>query len=132
MESESVLGKIVIWVSAVTFISYGLTCLFSPDVPAQYAGLSMTNGDAIAEIGAMYGGLQTGLGLLCLLAALNPSFYKTGLVVLVFCIGSLALARLYSTLLITDPVSIYTWGAMTYEFFTAILAALALKKTSAR
>jgi hypothetical protein len=132
MEIESVLGKIVLWVSTLTFVSYGLTCLFWPDVPAQYAGLSMTNGDAIAEISAMYGGLQTGLGLFCLLAALNPNFYKTGLVVLVFCIGSLALARLYSTLLITDPVSTYTWGAMTYEFATAILATLALRKTSTR
>ena len=112
MESKSVLGKIVLWVSAVTFISYGLICLIAPDVPAQYAGLR--------------------LGLFCLLAALNPNFYKTGLVVLIFCIGSLALARLYSTLLITDPVSAYTWGAMTYEFATTILATLALRKTSTR
>jgi hypothetical protein len=128
MENKSVLGKVVLWISAVIFISYGLTCLFSPDVPAQYAGLNMTNGNAIAEVGAMYGGLQTGFGLFCLLAALNPNFYKQGLVLLVLCIGSLALARIYSTLMITDPVSAYTWGAMIYEFATAILAALALRK----
>ena len=128
MESKSVMGKVVLWVSAFTFISYGLICLFSPDVPARYAGLNMTNGNAIAEIGAMYGGLQTGFGLFCLLAALNPNFYKSGLVVLVLCIGSLALARIYSTLVITDPVSAYTWAAMVYEFATAIIAALALRK----
>jgi hypothetical protein len=128
MERKSVLGKVVLWVSAVIFTSYGLICLFSPDVPARYAGLILSNGDAIAEIGAMYGGLQTGFGLFCLLAALNPNFYKSGLVVLVFCVGSLALARMYSTLLITDPVTAYTWAAMTYEFLTAILAALALRK----
>ncbi len=122
------LGKVVLWVSAFSFISYGLISLFSPDVPAHYAGLSMTNGNAIAEIGAMYGGLQTGFGLFCLLAALNPNFYKPGLVLLVLCIGSLALARTFSTVMITDPVSSYTWGAMIYEFATAILAALALKK----
>jgi hypothetical protein len=128
MERKSVLGKIVLWVSAVIFTSYGLTCLFSPDVPARYAGLIMSNGDAIVEIGAMYGGLQTGFGLFCLLAALKPSFYKPGLAVLVFCVGSLALARVYSTLLITEPVTAYTWGAMTYESLTAILATLALRK----
>ncbi len=76
----------------------------------------------------MYGGLQTGFGLFCLLAALNPNFYKPALVLLVFCVGSLALGRLYSTVLITDPVTAYTWGAMTYEFATAILATLALRK----
>ena len=129
MESKSVLGKIVLWVSSFSFISYGLICLFSPDVPAHYAGLNMTNGNAIVEIGAMYGGLQTGFGLFCLLAALNSNFYKPGLVLLVLCIGTLALARIYSTLIITDPVSAYTWGAMIYEFATAILAALALRKT---
>lgn len=123
------LGKIVLWVSSFSFISYGLICLFSPDIPAHYAGLNMTNGNAIVEIGAMYGGLQTGFGLFCLLAALNSNFYKPGLVLLVLCIGSLALARIYSTLIITDPVSAYTWGAMIYEFATAILAALALRKT---
>jgi hypothetical protein len=131
MESESVLGKVVLWFSAGIFISYGLTCLFLPDVPARYAGLNMTNGNAIAEISAMYGGLQTGFGLFCLLGALNHNFYKSGLVLLVLCIGSLALARIFSTLVITDPVSAYTWGAMIYEFATAILAALALRKVPA-
>ena len=126
------LGKIVLWLSAVIFGSYGIVCLIWPELPAEYAGLMIDSGDAWVEIAAMYGGLQTGLGLFCLLAALNPNFYKTGLVVLIFCIGSLALARLYSTLLITDPVSAYTWGAMTYEFATTILATLALRKTSTR
>ena len=122
------LGKVILWISAITFISYGLACLASPALPAGYAGLSMTNGDAFAEIGAMYGGLQTGFGLFLLLAALNPSYYKSGLVVLVLCIGSLALARLYSTVMAGDPVAGYTWGAMAYEFATAILAAVALRK----
>jgi hypothetical protein len=123
-----VLGKIVLWISAIVFISYGLACLASPALPAGYAGLSMTNGDAFAEIGAMYGGLQTGFGVFCLLAALNPGYYKPGLVLLVLCIGSLALARLYSTAVAGDPVAVYTWGAMSFEFITAILAALALRK----
>lgn len=122
------LGKVVLWISAIIFISYGLVCLFSPDIPARYAGLIMSNGNAIAEISAMYGGLQTGFGIFCLLAALSHNFYKPGLVLLVICIGSLALARIFSTLVITDPVSAYTWGAMIYEFATAVLAALALRK----
>ena len=122
------LGKIILWISAIIFISYGLTCLYSPDIPAGYAGLSMTNGDAFVEIGAMYGGLQTGFGLFCLLAALNPDYQKSGLILLVLCIGSLALTRFYTTLIVSEPVAIYTWGAMAYEFSTALLAAVALRK----
>ena len=123
------LGKIVLWISAIIFICYGLACLFSPDIPAGYAGLSMTNGDALAEIGAMYGGLQTGFGLFCLLAASKPVYYRAGLLLLVMCIGLLALSRLYYTLVGGDPVGDYTWGAMAFEFTTAILAAVALRKT---
>ncbi|MFT6273942.1 MAG: hypothetical protein ACJAZ0_000030 [Halioglobus sp.] len=126
--SKSVLGKFVLWISAVVFISYGLICLFAPDVPADYAGLTMNNGNAIAEISAMYGGLQTGFGIFCLIAALNPSFHKQGLLLLVLCVGLLALARTYTTLVIPDPVSTYTWGAMIFEFAITTLAALALRK----
>ena len=126
------IGKFILWLSAIAFIGYGLVCFFSPGVPTAYAGLTMTNGDAFAEIGAMYGGLQTGFGLFCLLAALRQEYFRAGLVVLVLCIGLLALARLYSTLTGDEAVAGYTYGAMGYEFFTALLAGFALFKEGTR
>lgn len=122
------LGKIILWVSAVTFTAYGLTCFFSPGVPAGYAGLVMSNGDAFAEIGAMYGGLQTGFGIFCAVAALKQEYFRAGLLLLVVCIGLLAFGRLYSTLVGTGEVGFYTWGAMVYEFATAAIAAIALRR----
>ena len=123
------LGKIILWISGVVFIAYGLACFFAPALPAGYAGLDMTNGDAFAEIGAMYGGLQAGFGLFCVLAALKPEYTRAGLMLLVICIGLLAVGRLYSTLTGPGDVGFYTWGAMAYEFATATLAAVALRKT---
>lgn len=123
------LGKILLWVSAIVFIAYGLVCLVSPAIPAGYAGLSMNNGDAFAEIGAMYGGLQTGFGVFCLLGALRQELYRPALVSLVLLVGSLALARLYSTLTGYEPVGTYTYGAIVFESTIAILAAVALRKT---
>jgi hypothetical protein len=123
------LGKIVLWFTAVMFIPYGLACLISPDLPAGYAGLGINNGDAYAEIGAMYGGLQAGFGLFCVLAAMKSEYYKAGLVALVMCIGGLVLGRIYSTLTGDEAVGGYTYGAMVYEFTTATLAAVALRKT---
>jgi len=124
-----VLGKAILWVSALIFIVYGLVCLFSPALPATYAGLSMNSGDAFAEIGAMYGGLQTGFGVFCLLGALRKDLYRAALVSLVCLIGGLALARLFSTLTSAEAVSMYTYGALVYEFTTAILAGVALRRS---
>lgn len=122
------LGKIVLGVSALVFTCYGLVSLVSPYIPSAFAGLEMTNGDAFAEVGAMYGGLQTGLGLFCFLALLKPDYYRAGLMLLVMGIGALALARLLSLLVTDYSVTAYTYGATTYEFTTAILAASALMR----
>ena len=128
-DTYPVLGKIVLWISAIIFISYGLACLFDPGLPAGYAGLVMSNGDAFAEMGAMYGGLQTGFGLFCLIGAVKPAYSRAALLLLVCCIGLLALGRLYYTFTGTGAVGVYTWGAMAFEFSTAILAAVALRKS---
>lgn len=122
------LGRTILGVSALVFIAYGLVSLISPAIPSGLAGLDMSNGDAFAEIGAMYGGLQTGLGMFCLLAFLKSDFYRAGLMLLLLGIGAVAVARLISSLVTTDPVSAYTYGALAYEFATAILAATALLK----
>jgi len=122
------LGKSILGISAFVFIAYGLASLVSPDLPAGLAGLVMSNGDAYAEIGGMYGGLQTGMGLCCLLALLKPGYYRAGLALLVVVIGALALARSASLLRAMDGATLYTYGALCYEFATASLAALALRR----
>jgi hypothetical protein len=124
------LGKFVLWVAAVVFTAYGLVCFFDPSVAAGFAGLAMTNGNAVAEIGAMYGGLQTGIGLFCALAAMRPEHFRSGLLVLALGIGLLALGRLYSTVVNDDPVTAYTWGALVFEVVLASLAGLALKQSA--
>jgi hypothetical protein len=126
------LGKAVLWFSAIIFIVYGLACLFSPELPAGYAGLAMTNGDAYAEIGAMYGGLQFGFGVFCLMGALRPDFLRPALVSVLLLLGGLALSRLYWTAMGVDPVAGYTHGALVFECTTAVLAALALRKAQVR
>lgn len=121
-------GRSILGFSAFVFIAYGLVSLVSPAIPAGFAGLEMSNGDAFAEMGAMYGGLQTGVGMFCLLAILKAEFYRAGLAFLALAIGALALARFVSFLLATDAVSAYTYGALVYEVTTATLAAVALLK----
>ena len=124
------LGRMILGVSAFILIGYGLLCLASPELPAEYSGLRISNGDAFAEVGAMYGGLQTGLGLFFLLAVVKSAFFRPGLVVLIFAIGSLALGRLVSLLISEQVVTAYTYGALGYELVTACLAVIALLRIS--
>lgn len=126
------LGKIVLSISAFIFTAYGILSLVSPELPAGFAGIEMTSGDAYAEIGAMYGGLQTGFGLFCLLALMRPTFYQPGLALLVIGIGVLAIARLYSSVTAPAEIGAYTIGAIVYEFATAILAAIAMRHSGSR
>lgn len=122
------LGRFILWLSAAMFIAYGLACLFSPALPAGYAGLEFVSGDAVAEMGAMYGGLQTGFGVFCALGALRADFYRPALVALLLCIGGLALARCFWAFSGPGNPGAYTWGAMAYEYTTVILAAIALRR----
>ena len=121
------LGKVILWISAIGFMAYGVACLISPALPTSYAGLGMNTGDALAEIGGMYGGLQTGFGLFCLLGALRKDVYRPALMSLVCLVGGLAIARALTTFISGADVSSYTWGAMGYEFVTAILSVIALR-----
>ncbi|NQX88957.1 MAG: DUF4345 family protein [Halioglobus sp.] len=121
------LGKVILWISSLAFVSYGLLCFFDPQIPGDFAGLDIANGDGYAELGGMYGGLQTGYGLFCLLGALRRDLYRPALLSLVLMLGSLAIGRLYSSISNDQVVGLYTWGAMAFEFATAALACIALR-----
>ena len=43
------LGKFILGLSALAFISYGVVGLFSPAIPAGVAGLIINSGDGFAE-----------------------------------------------------------------------------------
>jgi hypothetical protein len=118
-------GKFILWLSAFVFIAYGLVGIAAPAIPAGFAGLVMGSGDAYAEISSMYGGLQTGLGAFCLLAATRADYYRAGLALLALGIGAVGVTRLLAALITVEPVTAYTWGASAYEITTAVIAALA-------
>ncbi|MEE4279686.1 MAG: DUF4345 family protein [Halieaceae bacterium] len=105
------------------FAGYGLACAIDPGLAARLAGLEIVNGDGYAELGAMYGGLQTGVGLFLVLAALRPSLQPAALLLLVFGIGLLAVLRGASALRSSEIVTAYTWGALAFETLVTALAA---------
>ncbi len=122
------MGKLILWFSGIAFAGYGLACWASPELPAELAGLAIGSGDAYAEMGAMYGGLQIGVGLFCILCALRTDMYRAGLTLLVLGIGGLGVARLFHAFDADWMVGGYTWGALLYELATATIAAVALRR----
>lgn len=107
------------------FLAYGVACAIDPALPARLAGLAITNGDGYAELAAMYGGLQSGVGLFLVIAAFRPALMQSALLLLVLGIGLLAVLRGAGALRSEDAVTAYTWGALAFEtLVTAIAAAL--------
>jgi hypothetical protein len=119
------LGKIILGISALAFVGYGLVSLVSPEVPAGLVDLQMNSGDAFAEVAAIYGGLQTALGVFFLLALINPAHYRAGLLVLLLVMGGLALARFIALWVTADAIGSYTVSALAFEAAMALLAAYA-------
>ncbi|MFN2287246.1 MAG: DUF4345 family protein [Chromatocurvus sp.] len=122
------MARFVLYLAGATFTAYGLVCLLSPGIAAGAAGLSMQNADAIAEVGAMYGGFQTGFGVFCLLAAWQPDYRRAGLWALLLGIGLLAVGRSYHAITASGDLSAYTYGAIAFESFITLLAALGLRR----
>jgi len=125
------MAKFVLYLAGGIFTAYGLACLLSPDIAADAANLSMQNADAVAEIGAMYGGFQTGFGLFCLLAARQPAYRRAGLWALFLGIGLLAVGRSFNAVMTDGELSAYTYGAIAFESLITLLAALGLRTRGA-
>jgi hypothetical protein len=121
------MAKVVLYLAGITFTLYGLACLVDPGIAARAAGLELRGADAVAEIGAMYGGFQTGFGLFCLLAARRSDLRAGALWALLLGIGLLAVGRSYHALIGPEPGA-YTWGAIAFESLIVVLSALALRR----
>lgn len=113
--------RILLIFSVLIWLPYGLYCTFVPGYLAEAAGVLGINQTGITEIRAMYGGLQAGIGAICLFALLRPEFERFALIVLCFLTGGLFLARLVG-FLIDDSGSTYTYATLVFESSYALIA----------
>ena len=121
--------RLFLAIVGLIFLGYGIACALDPTLPARLAGLGLLNGDGLAEMAAMYGGLQSGVGLFLLLAAFREALREPALILLLLGIGLLAAMRAIGILTATDVVTSYSWGALAFEtLVTAIAAALLTAK----
>ena len=112
--------KLFLGVQALLFIPYGLYCLVNPTVLLDSAGVMATSATATIELQAMYGGLQTAVGVMCALAVMQPRLRFPTLLALLFMFAGLAVVRV--TLGLTQgDFSSYTSFAMIFESVSLLL-----------
>ena len=122
-------AKLLLIISGLTFIIYGLACAFDPSLPAGYIGMELGQAGGHVEFIAMYGGLQAALGIFFLYCGLHSERRLAGLKCLVLFIGGLGLARLGG--LLSHGFDNYNLAATCYELGSTALALWAIKTIAA-
>ena len=108
------ISKVFLGLMAAVFIPYGLYCLVEPDMLSGAAGLTANSTTGTIELQAMYGGLQTAVGVMCLLGVFRPQLAEAAMLALLFIFAGLAVVRVSLGLSQAD-FSGYTVFAMSFE-----------------
>lgn len=114
-------AKVYLLLNAIMWLPYGIACFFNPAMLTDLTGITMTSSIAITEIRAMYGGVQTAIGILCLIGFLKASMMRPALATLAFVLAGLAVSRSIG-LLIDSSGSEYIYGAVGFEITTAVMS----------
>lgn len=114
--------------SALVWLPYGVYCFFDPSFLEQAAGIVGHSATAMTELRAMYGGLEAGIGTLCLCALFRRSLVQPALLMLCFICGGLALTR-PAGLFLDGSASAYTFFALALEVPSAVIAILLARKS---
>ncbi|HKY90095.1 MAG TPA: DUF4345 family protein [Nevskiaceae bacterium] len=121
--------SIFLWISGAGWLGYGLYCLVQPSFLASAAGVTSTSATGLIELRAMYGGVQTAVGVFTLIAAMNAR-WRAGVLLGLTCIYfGLCTTRTGSAVAAGD-FSSYTVGALAFEWTCALLALWLFRKTA--
>jgi hypothetical protein len=112
--------------TVLVWLPWGLLCVFDITVIADIIGVVGVTPSGNSDLRAMYGGVQTAVGLIAALALYDTRFFPNLLFTLAFVGSCLALSRTYG-LLADDSSSGYTWGVLAYEYFAAISSVMWLR-----
>ena len=90
------LPKVVLILSAVPFAGIGLAFLVAPGAMATLVGITLADATSVADIRAVYGGLQLGCAAFLGYAATRNAWVQPALALQIATFGGLCLARIVS------------------------------------
>jgi len=105
--------------TVLVWLPWGFLCVFDTTVIADVIGVASVTASGNSDLRAMYGGVQTAVGLMAVLALYDRRFFPNLLFTLAIVGTCLALSRTYG-LCVDDSSTMYTWGVLAYEYFAAI------------
>jgi len=123
-------ARILLGLSAVIWLPYGIYCFLRPESLAEAAAVAAGSPTGATELRAMYGGLQAAIGSTALAGALRADAQRFALQLLAIVTAGLGGARLLGALL-DGAFSSYTIFALILEWGTLTLAALLLRRRPA-
>ena len=119
--------RIFLATMAIAWLPYGLYCFIDPSALRALAGVVATTPTAMTELRAMYGGLQSAIGALALLATVRPHLERAALTMLATVLLGLAAARLVG-LVLDASWSSYTAMGLTFEIGGSLVAIALLRR----
>jgi hypothetical protein len=121
------LARFVLIVTGLSFFGFAIACFAYPvEVLGYFTGYGLEAASAMVEARAMYGGLQAGFGLFCLLAGFRRDWTQAGLTAIALVMGGLVLMRA-TAMGLHGAVGTHPGAAM-YEGITTLLAVVALTR----
>lgn len=117
--------KIVLLVTALFFVGFGLAFLFQPFSMMEMIGISLNNSTASSDIRAVYGGLEIGVGLSLLYFLCKD--IQAGLILGAFALAGFACGRLVGIVLDGSP-STMTLVLFGSEVLNFVLLAVGIRR----
>jgi hypothetical protein len=123
-----VFARVVLWISGLGMLGFGLAFLWAPLETMAAAGLRLDGALAATELRAFYGGLEVALGLLILACALRRDRVRDGLILALAIYAGIGLARL-GGMLVSGADTPFLRFALATELGLALAATIALRGT---
>jgi len=121
-------GKIVLAVSALMFLGFGIAFLLAPAELGALVQLKADNPVARTELRAFYGGMEIGLALFQMCCVFKAAWTAPGLLVAGLAFGCTAGARIFG-LIVDQSTNNTMLMILVVEVIFAVAAFVALAKT---
>lgn len=119
------LESIVLWLSGLQLVGFGVAFLIDPLKTLGWAGIKLEGAIAATELRAFYGGLELAVGMLLIAWTLDANRRAEALWLNLAIFGGIGVTRLIG-MLMSGADSSFLRFAVAVEVGTAILSALCL------